>query len=104
VLNHDQVVALGGTPQATFAVTLREGFTTRSALTGALIGPSADRGMHGYNPQTTPDMRASFFLIGPKIAPARDLGIIDMRRIAPTVAHLLGISLPTATQPALAVR
>ena len=46
-------------------------------------------------------MRASFFVLGEGVAHGRDLGIIDMRQIAPTVASILGVSLPTAKEPKL---
>jgi hypothetical protein len=46
-------------------------------------------------------MHASFFIAGPGIAAGRNLGVIDMRQIAPTLASLLGVRLPSATQPAL---
>jgi hypothetical protein len=35
-------------------------------------------------------------VMGPKIAKGRDVGLIDMRQVAPTVADILGVSLPTA--------
>ena len=88
-------------PQASFVVTLKTGYTAGASLTGALVAESPVKGTHGYNPQTTPEMHASFFAIGPGIHAGKDLGTIDMRRIAPTVAGLLEVSLPTATQPGL---
>lgn len=100
VLDQKHVAALGGVPQASFVVTLKPGYASAS-LTGALVRESPLKATHGYNPQTTPEMHASFLAIGPGIHSGKDLGIIDMRRIAPTVAGLLQISLPTATQPAL---
>jgi hypothetical protein len=48
-------------------------------------------------------MHASLFMAGPGIARHRDLGQIDMRQIAPTVAGLLKLHLP-ATAPELPVR
>jgi len=54
----------------------------------------------GYLP-FYPEMRASFFAMGEGVARGRDLGVIDMRQIAPTVAGILGVSLPTAKEPAL---
>jgi hypothetical protein len=36
------------------------------------------------------------FVSGGGIAHHRDLGVIDMRQIAPTIAQLLGVRLPTA--------
>ena len=41
-------------------------------------------------------MHAAFFIAGPGIPRGRDLGRVDMRDIAPTVAALLGLPLPTA--------
>jgi len=49
-------------------------------------------------------MRSSFFLVGPGIAAHRDLGLIDMLQIAPTVAAILNVSLPTATATPLHVQ
>jgi hypothetical protein len=51
--------------------------------------------MHGYSPDQR-EMRSSFFLIGPSVPAGRSLGEIDMRRIAPTLAKILGASLPAA--------
>ncbi len=45
----------------------------------------------------------SVFHRGAGIARQRDLGLIDMRQIAPTVAQLLGVRLPKASQSPLAV-
>jgi hypothetical protein len=105
VLDPTQVAALGGVPQAAFVVTLKVGYTSGSALTGELVsGSGATHGTHGYNPQTTPEMRASFFAMGAEVARGKDLGTIDMRQIAPTVADILDVSLPTATQPKLSLK
>jgi hypothetical protein len=49
-------------------------------------------------------MRSSLFVSGMGVARNRDLGIIDMRQIAPTVAQLLNISLPSARAAALPIR
>jgi len=38
----------------------------------------------------------SFFISGPGLAAGRDLGEIDMRDVAPTVASLLELTLPEA--------
>jgi predicted AlkP superfamily pyrophosphatase or phosphodiesterase len=52
-------------------------------------------GTHGELPDV-PDLRASFFLVGPGVPAAKDLGVIDMRNIAPTLAHEVGLELPSA--------
>jgi hypothetical protein len=74
-------------------------------MAGAFSGPLVTdqppvKGTHGYLP-SFPEMRASFFVLGEGVAHGRDLGIIDMRQIAPTVASILGVSLPTAKEPKL---
>jgi predicted AlkP superfamily pyrophosphatase or phosphodiesterase len=103
ILDHDSVAALGGFPDAPFVVTFRPGFCNGSATSGPLVTDSSQKGTHGYNPATTPEMRASFFAIGQGIARDKNLGVIDMRQIAPTIAQLLGVSLPTAKEPALSL-
>ena len=42
-------------------------------------------------------MWASFFIAGPGVATDRSLGEIDMRAIAPTLARIMGVRLPSAT-------
>ena len=59
-------------------------------------------GSHGFSPDY-PEMRAAFFIEGAGIAHGRDLGLIDMRQIAPTVAELLGVRLARARQLPLAI-
>jgi predicted AlkP superfamily pyrophosphatase or phosphodiesterase len=61
----------------------------------ALLEPSRNRGMHGYAADL-PEMRSTFLILGPGIKPGHALGSIDMRDIAPTLAHVLGIALPQA--------
>lgn len=41
-----------------------------------------------------PAMHSAFFIAGPGIAPGRNLGESDMLDIAPTLAALLGTTLP----------
>ena len=101
VLDHSATVALGGFPEADFLVTLRPSYCNGTALTGPLVTPSTEQGAHGYNIATTAAMRSAFFITGHGIASGKDLGIIDMRQIAPTLASLLGVPLATATYPVL---
>jgi predicted AlkP superfamily pyrophosphatase or phosphodiesterase len=61
------------------------------------------RGSHGFSPEF-PEMRASFFITGAGIAHQRDLGVIDMRQIAPTVAKILKLNMPTAKAAPLNVQ
>ena len=92
-----------GFPDAIFVVEFATGFYAGSNLAGPLVTPMPPgRGGHGYSPQL-PDMQAAFFICGAGIAKGRDLGVIDMRQIAPTLAAQLRIALPGATGAALNV-
>lgn len=103
ILDAGELAAAGAFPGASFAVEFAPGFYLGNALTGNLTVPAGSRGTHGYLPQR-PEMHASFFIQGPTVAAGRDLGVIDLRRIAPTLARLLGLRLPSATEPELALR
>jgi hypothetical protein len=48
-----------------------------------------------------PELRSSFMLTGPGVAAGRNLGVIDMRQVAPTLARVLGVALPSAKLPAV---
>lgn len=75
------------------------------AFIGGIEGPvEADvkpaRGTHGYL-NTEPDMEALFIASGAHIRPGVRLGNISNLQVAPTIAKILGVSLPAATQPPL---
>ena len=102
VLSAAEIGKLGGFPDAAFLVELKPGYQLGYAFSGPLITAAPSTGMHGYLPDR-PEMRASFFIMGPGIARGKQLGVIDMRQIAPTLAAILGVPLPAATQPKLTV-
>jgi predicted AlkP superfamily pyrophosphatase or phosphodiesterase len=87
---------LGGFPEAAFVIGLQPGFATGGAVTGDVVRPAAEPGgTHGYLPGPR-DMESAFFIVGPGIPRARNLGAIDMIDIAPTLAGALGVVLPNA--------
>jgi predicted AlkP superfamily pyrophosphatase or phosphodiesterase len=101
ILNADEIKRDGGFPDAAFVVAMTPGYIVGSALSGPLVDDhTAVKGTHGYLP-SFPEMHASFFAMGRGVAKGRDLGMIDMRQVAPTVAHILGVSLPWAKQQTL---
>jgi predicted AlkP superfamily pyrophosphatase or phosphodiesterase len=103
ILDHDAVQRRGGFPDAAFLVVLKSGYYAGSNETGDLVTPIPDsHGGHGFSPDF-PEMHASFFLAGAGIAHHRDLGEINMLQIAPTVAAILHISLPSAKATPLPV-
>lgn len=102
VIDHEEILRMGGNPQAQFYINLKTGF-----LAGAFDSPDTPtmrpakyKGMHGYFPASAA-MRSTFLLTGPGIAAGRDLGEIDMRAIAPTLAQILGVRLPDTDVGAL---
>ena len=95
VLEAGELHQRGGYPNASFFVGLKPGWRTGAALTGALVTEIKPGGTHGELPDL-PDLRAAFFVVGPKLPAGKNLGLIDMRDIAPTLAKEAGLSLPTA--------
>lgn len=73
----------------------KPGWRTGLSLTGPVWSTHTPNGTHGHLPDL-PELRASFFLIGPGVPAGRSLGIIDMRDVAPTLARRLGLALPAA--------
>lgn len=89
-----EIARIGGSPLARFWIDFRPGFAN-GHVAGAMVGAADNKGTHGYFPEH-PEMRAAFFVAGPGVPHRGDIGEIDQRDIAPTVAKLLGVALPTA--------
>lgn len=87
VLEGEAARASGGFPGADFVLGMKPGF--------ALDDGTNHQGDHGYLPENT-EMDAAFFLKGPGVPRGKNLGRIDLRDVAPTLAHRLGLSLPAA--------
>lgn len=102
IANPGDITKLGGNPEASFYVGFEPnayagGFKGKDA---SLVGPSGSKGTHGYFP-TSPLMRSSFMIMGKGVAKGRNLGEIDMRAIAPTLAEFMKVDLPKTEVPAL---
>jgi predicted AlkP superfamily pyrophosphatase or phosphodiesterase len=95
ILGPSQFGPSGGFPGAVYVVEFAPGFVCGTALRGDLLTPSPSKGTHGYMPERE-EMHASFFIKGKDIAAGRDLGVVEMLQIAPTLAKVLAIDLPTA--------
>lgn len=101
VIRGEAAVREGALEEASFLVDAKGGFALGGALTGEVVRPQGKTsGAHGYL-NTHPEMNASFFVVGPGVQAGRNLGTIDIRQIAPTLAQTLGVSLPTARQAPL---
>jgi len=88
------IAAMGGTPLASFWVDFKPGYQMGQNPTAPMLSPGSVKGTHGYFP-THPEMRASLFLSGPGVKKG-SLGEVDMRDIAPTLAKIMKVSLPSA--------
>jgi predicted AlkP superfamily pyrophosphatase or phosphodiesterase len=86
------IAARGGSPEASFWVDFRIGYSGSGSFT--ISKTWTLKGTHGYFPDNK-EMRATFMIAGPGIKP-KNLGEIDMRDIAPTLAKILDVSLDKA--------
>jgi predicted AlkP superfamily pyrophosphatase or phosphodiesterase len=94
--------ALGSTDQAPdLLLAAKPDFLFDEGTDGPLVQQiDPARGTHGYL-NTDADMQAIFVASGAHIRRGVDLGSISNLRVAPTIAAILGISLPEAKQPPL---
>ncbi|CAM8625586.1 ectonucleotide pyrophosphatase/phosphodiesterase [Sphingobium sp.] len=105
VLDKAAIAQVGGNPQAAYYVNLKPGFVT-DIFRGAgapLVARTPVKGMHGYLPGPA-HLEATFMAMGKGIAAGKDLGRIDMRAIAPTLATIMGGTLPDAQAPPIDLR
>ena len=97
IANSSEIKTMGGNPEASFYISFEPnayagGFKGKDA---PQVSPSGSKGTHGYFP-TNPLMRSSFMMMGSGIAKGHNLGEIDMRQIAPTLARIMRVTLPDA--------
>jgi hypothetical protein len=98
ILDAHGIEKLGGA-RADYMVLFKPGYQIGRDPAAPMLADSGSRGMHGYSPESE-DMDAVFVVAG-KGVPKRALGKIDMRDIAPTLAHLMGATLPDAERRSL---
>jgi predicted AlkP superfamily pyrophosphatase or phosphodiesterase len=91
----DEVKSTRGFPGADFLVAVPGDYRLGGSLEGKVLRPGVPRGSHGHAPDLTA-VDASFFIAGPEIPAGLDLGRIDMRDVAPTLAGRLGLVLAAA--------
>jgi predicted AlkP superfamily pyrophosphatase or phosphodiesterase len=97
IVDRAEITRMGGNPQASFYINLGSG-ALAGGFKGAsapLVAPSKYKGTHGYFP-AAPEMRSTFMMMGKSVPRGRNLGEIDMRAIAPTLAQVMKVRLPAA--------
>jgi predicted AlkP superfamily pyrophosphatase or phosphodiesterase len=92
IVSRAELDALGALPNAAFAIAASPGFAIGSRCRGALIA-SSPGGQHGYLP-SYPRMRTGFIAAGAGIKAGVALERVRLVDIAPTVAQLLGLTIP----------
>jgi len=102
ILDRDAIARLGGSGEADFAIDMKPGYSIGAAMDGPLVREIKPGGTHGYAPTHT-EMLAAFLIEGSGIRARADVGEIDMRSIAPTLAKYLGASLDSADLPPLEI-
>jgi len=104
VHTREEIAGLGLAPEAEFVVAFKAGYAMGNAFSGSLVTDAKGGGHGAYSTgMLRPEMRSSFFITGPGIAAGRDLGTIDIRQVAPTLADKLKVSLPSASAPPLSL-
>ena len=82
--------------QGDFVLHAAEGWFFTSHATPERAASARDyRGTHGHRPDD-PRLHAGFVAAGPSIVAGGKAGVLDQRDVAPTVAAMLGLKLPTA--------
>jgi len=95
VLDGAEAREAGGFPGAAFVVGVKLDVRIASPMEEPVLAVGLPAGEHGHLPEN-PEMDASFLVVGPGVPAGRDLGRIDMRDVAPTLAGLLGVRLAGA--------
>ncbi|MDE1154828.1 MAG: ectonucleotide pyrophosphatase/phosphodiesterase [Acidobacteriaceae bacterium] len=95
VLTQEEIVQRGGFPNAAYLVDFADTYSEGDNYYGPLVTGAPHTGTHGYLSDRAA-LRSSFMVKGDEIAKGKDLGVIDMRQIAPTLAELLGVKIPDA--------
>lgn len=94
----EELARAGAHPEAAFGLDMKNGWYTSISHEALITRTDGVRGGHGFAPDR-PELHASLILNGPGI-PRRNLGVVRMTQIAPTLARILGVSLsPAADAP-----
>jgi predicted AlkP superfamily pyrophosphatase or phosphodiesterase len=90
-IDRQKLAALEADPDAELMIEAAPGYEFSDRLEGPAVSDSPQhRGTHGYLPYR-PGMEATFMAAGRNIAPGKNLGRISLKRVAPTLAQLMGL-------------
>jgi predicted AlkP superfamily pyrophosphatase or phosphodiesterase len=92
IYDSTETKALGGYSNSFASISLKPGFLVGGTATGPWLVETKTRGMHGYAPGPR-ELDASFLAFGPGI-PHQHIPRAKLVDVAPTVAHILNLSMP----------
>ena len=92
----EDLKAMHSNPTAFLALEAARGFAIGSELEGPIVTPSTTLGKHGYNPDI-PELRPAMILSGAGVIPCQLREGVRIVDVGPTVAALLGVSMPGVT-------
>ncbi len=91
ILGRNRLEDLEADPDAEVMLEAAPGYYFSDRFEGPVVRDTVkDRGTHGQLP-TCAGLEASFIAVGQGIPPGKNLGRFSLRRVAPTLAHLLGL-------------
>jgi predicted AlkP superfamily pyrophosphatase or phosphodiesterase len=93
VYTPEDLKAMHSNPTAFLALEAARGFAIGSELEGPIVGPSTTLGKHGYSPDI-PELRPAMILSGAGVHPCQLREGVRIVDVGPTVAALLGVSMP----------
>ncbi len=79
-------------PTGAYAIRVH-GLSADKIAAGAVDKPPIT-GMHGFDPRTMPEMKASFFAEGPDFVKGKTLAPFENVNVYPLIAHILGLKAP----------
>jgi len=94
IVERKELDAIGATPEAAFALAPIQGITFSAAITGEILR-NASGGTHGYFPDFK-EIQTGFIASGAGIKKGTVIPLMGLEDIAPLVAKLLKLDLPTA--------
>ena len=101
IVDRKELDQLGAYPEALLAIEPLEGYTvTAGVVDNSFISPTETRGAHGYLP-TIPAMHTGLVISGYGVKSGIQLPLVRQIDLAPTLAHLLGVTMKTAEGTAL---
>lgn len=96
VVDKEQAKQRGGFPLAEYVLIAKKGYEIRDNIIGPYCTNKLhQKAQHGYSEEYE-EMRASFMLTGKGITAGTDLGAMRLIDVAPTLAAVMGFTLPQA--------